>query len=124
MWRMLVVFSIALLFGQGAFAHEHVTQLASAGATLHVRHMVGTELVSGELARPATGCPEGPATGASCRHDHSGCCTNACGFHCCVFSSAVHFEPRAPNVSIRLPVSEPCHDSVTHAPLLRPPIVS
>ncbi|WP_143130377.1 hypothetical protein [Paraburkholderia sartisoli] len=124
MWRMLVVFSIALLFGQGAFAHEQVTQLASAGATRHAQHVAGTEQVSGELARPATGRPEGPATGAPCRHDHSGCCTSACGFHCCVFPSAVYFEPRAPDVPIRLPVSEPRHDSVTHAPLLRPPIAS
>lgn len=118
---MLVVFSIALLFGQGAFAHEHATQLASAGAT---RHMAGAEPISGELARSAAGCPEGLATGAPCRHDHSGCCTNACGFHCCVFPGTAYFEPRAPDVSIRLPVSEPSHDSVTHAPLLRPPIAS
>lgn len=111
MWRILVALSLALLFTQGAFAHSGQV---STGGMVHASHQV---------SRAPSSCPDAVGTGSLCHHDHSICCTTACGVHCGAFFTAFHFETRASGGSLPLPVSEPPRDSVAHAPLLRPPIV-
>jgi hypothetical protein len=119
--RFLIVLSVALLFAQGAFAHEHMSSPV-AGA-------LGMQAASNpadvqDVMRENAHCAEMAATGMPCRHDCLFCCsTSSCGAHCGALLVAFRFEPRVAGRSLPRPLSEPQRTGVTHAPLLRPPIV-
>src|SRR5258708_36346958 len=119
LWRMVIVLSLALLTMRGASAHEHAQHSMS---TAHATHMTAVHADSRAASQIPLHCSDTTATSAPCRHDHSICCTTACGVHCGALFIAFRFEPRASDSLLPRPFSEPRHDGVTHAPPLRPPI--
>jgi hypothetical protein len=118
-WRMFVVVSLALVFAQGAFAHA--AQPVNPGAVTYVGTTGAAHAVH-DISRAPSHCSEAGVANRPCHHDHSICCTSACGVHCGALFAAFHFETRASGDAQPLPFSEPPRESVAHAPLLRPPI--
>ncbi|WP_341314491.1 hypothetical protein WN982_03965 [Paraburkholderia sp. IMGN_8] len=119
MWRILIVLALALLATQGAFAHEHATApMQGARAMQAVQPADGAFATVSETAP----CASMAAAGVPCRHDHSLCCSNACGTHCAALFVVFAFEPRASGASLPRALAEPQRTGVTRAPLLRPPI--
>jgi hypothetical protein len=129
LWRFLIVLPVALLFAQGAFAHEHMTSPVAGAMRMQMQMQMQMKAVSNridvqDVMRENAHCAEMAATGMPCRHDCLFCCsTSSCGAHCGALLVAFRFEPRVAGRSLPRPLSEPQRTGVTHAPLLRPPIV-
>lgn len=118
-WRIFIVLCLALLMTQGAFAHTHATAANENGAPMQMAH-------GGDNAREVVSetphCDGMAASAVPCHHDHSFCCSTACGVHCGALFAVLRFEPHAGESSLPPPLSEAQRTGVTRAPLLRPPI--
>ncbi|RDK04474.1 hypothetical protein DLM46_00945 [Paraburkholderia lacunae] len=119
MWRILIVLSLALFATQGAFAHEDATAPTKSVRAMQIVHSVDD---ASTAVSETAHCAGMAASGASCRHDHSPCCSTSCGAHCGALFAAFAYEPRAFRAALPQSLAQPQRTGVVHAPLLRPPI--
>ncbi|MDE1183083.1 hypothetical protein [Paraburkholderia sp.] len=133
--RILIVLSLsllALLATRGAYAHDCGSMPQHAAMRMNpVAHLAHLALAarSPAVMSSRNALHDTPPTHCADRHcngHQASCCTTMCGAHCSALSSALlntsGFDAHSSGASPPLAFATPSRVSLTHAPLLRPPI--